>query len=287
MPSPLVSVVMSCYNSEKYLADAIDSIVEQTYTNIEFIIVDDGSTDNTLNIIQSYNDKRIKLIARENKGLVYSLNEAIELCAGSYIARMDADDICRPDRLAKQVDYMERNTQISACGGAIHHFNEKGSIKTQSRPTEHSDLVFCSLHRSPIAHPAAIIRKSVLDQYNLRYNNNYKYGQDIKLWFDIIKVGKLSNLTDVVIDYRISEDQVTSSRRAEQKKLASEARAEGYRYIVTNFKPYSRLHWYFLLKYETKYVKEKNINFLIKRIVVAPLSPKEKIELLFYTLLRK
>jgi len=285
MSLPVVSVVMSCYNSEKYVGDAIDSIVQQSYSNLEFLIVDDGSSDETLNIIQSYDDKRIKVITRENRGLIYSRNQAIESSTGSYIAIMDADDISRSDRLAKQVEFMEKNLHISACGGAISQFNETGSIKTVQKPTEHSDLVYYSLHRTPISHPAAMIRKSILDEHNLSYNRHYPCSMDCKLWFDILQVGQLANLTDTLTDYRISQNQISTSRRTEQKKLAEQARAEGYLFIKNNLKPESKLQWYYLLKYIAKFDKDDKAFAKISKIFASPILFKQKIELSFYSLI--
>jgi len=113
-----VSIVMSVYNAQKYLDEAIESILNQTYSNFEFIIINDGSTDKSLEIIENYakKDSRIIVINRENKGLIYSLNEGIRKANGKYIARMDADDISLPQRLEKQVEFMEKNKNIGICG---------------------------------------------------------------------------------------------------------------------------------------------------------------------------
>ena len=125
----IVSVVMSVYNSEKYLPEAIESILNQTYTNFEFIIINDGSTDNSLRIIKEYanKDKRIIVISRENKGLIFSLNEGIEVSKGKYIIRMDADDISLPNRLKIQLDFMEKNKDIAICGTVAITFDENNN----------------------------------------------------------------------------------------------------------------------------------------------------------------
>lgn len=113
---PQISVIMSVYNGEKYLREAIDSILNQTFTHFEFIIVNDGSTDKSLNIIKSYNGSRIILVQQENKGLAAALNEGIKIAKGKYIAMMDADDISLPTRLEKQIQFMEAHPEYVAIG---------------------------------------------------------------------------------------------------------------------------------------------------------------------------
>ena len=119
MNNPLVSVVLSVYNAEKHIVEAIESILTQSYKNFEFIIIDDGSTDGSLEIIKSYDDERIILISRENKGLIASLNEGIEQAKGKYIARMDADDISLSSRFEEQVTFMEMHEEVGICGTTI------------------------------------------------------------------------------------------------------------------------------------------------------------------------
>ena len=112
MNSKLVSVIIPVFNAELYIQEAVESICRQTYKELEIIIVDDGSTDGTLQILKSFNDQRINLIARENRGLISTLNECVALSTGAYIARMDADDICRPMRIERQVKYLENHKDI-------------------------------------------------------------------------------------------------------------------------------------------------------------------------------
>jgi len=111
-----VSVIMSVYNGEKFLSQAIESILSQTFIDFEFIIINDGSHDGSLDIIRSYHDQRMKLISRENRGLISSLNEAISLANGQYLARMDADDVSLPERLARQVSFLDNHSEIAVCG---------------------------------------------------------------------------------------------------------------------------------------------------------------------------
>ena len=128
--TPVVSVLMPVYNAQLYVEKAIKSILTQTFIDFEFIILDDGSTDNSLNILEQYakQDIRIRIISRENKGLIVSLNELVEQARGQYVARMDADDISRPERFAMQVDFLSKNTDHIVVGSSIEKINEKGQI---------------------------------------------------------------------------------------------------------------------------------------------------------------
>lgn len=264
---PLVSVLMSCFNVEKYIESAITSLLEQSYQNIEFIFINDGSTDNTLDLMKTFKDQRIKLIDHENQGIVSSLNEGLGYCNGKYIARMDADDICKLDRIEKQVSFMEASPEVAACGGAINEFNGQGIIKKTSKPTTHIDLLFFSLSRAPISNPSAMIRRSVLIEHNIEYDPIYKYSEDVKFWFDIAKVAKLANLTDVLLEYRKSEGQVTTMHRSKQKSLANKARTEFYYFIQGNLLSLGELsnvhlkqYFKFMIKNDNKLNKKEKIS---------------------------
>ena len=219
--NPLVSVVMSVYNSEKYLKEAIESILNQTYTNFEFIIVNDGSTDSSLDIIQEYmkKDERIVLISRDNKGLPYSLNEGIEKAKGRYIARMDADDISLPARLEEQVEFMEKNENIGIFGTWAEVFGENKKTKLLKHPVAHDELKVKLLFSVCFAHPTVMIRKYILDKYNLKYNLDYLNAQDYELWSQISEVNMMANIPKILLKYRISENSITSVTDSKKIKL--------------------------------------------------------------------
>ncbi len=221
MNNPLVSVVMSVYNSEKYLKEAIESILNQTYTNFEFIIVNDGSTDSSLDIIQEYmkKDERIVLISRDNKGLPYSLNEGIEKAKGRYIARMDADDISLPARLEEQVEFMEKNENIGIFGTWAEVFGENKKTKLLKHPVAHDELKVKLLFSVCFAHPTVMIRKYILDKYNLKYNLDYLNAQDYELWSQISEVNMMANIPKILLKYRISENSITSVTDSKKIKL--------------------------------------------------------------------
>ena len=209
---PKISVVMPAYNAEKYIGESIESILNQTFTDFEFIIIDDGSTDRTAEIIKSYNDKRIKYVKNEiNSGIVFSLNRGLDLAQGKYIARMDADDIAMKERFDKQLNYMEHNSCIAVVGSNINMFGEDIETKTFLFDTDcriaKANLIF----NSCLAHPTALIRKSILDDNNLKYNPDFNGFEDYELWWRIAKVSEISVLDDILLNYRIHKMQITQT----------------------------------------------------------------------------
>ncbi|EOX4327801.1 TPA: glycosyltransferase family 2 protein [Vibrio cholerae] len=210
---PTISVIMSVYNGEKYLAEAIESILNQTFSDFEFIIVDDGSTDSSLSIIQAYMEKddRIVLISRDNKGLPYSLNEGISVSKANYIARMDADDISLPERLETQLAVMENNPDIGVCGALAYLFRETPSKnKMMCHPEDHDSLIIRLLFSVCFIHPVVMIRKSVLNQLDYVYNENFRNSQDYELWSRIAEKTRFYTIQKPLLFYRDTPDGITS-----------------------------------------------------------------------------
>lgn len=219
MNNLIISVVMSVYNGEKYLSEAIESVLNQTYKDFEFIIINDGSSDNSLEIIKKYQnqDERIGLISRENKGLVASLNEGIEKAKGKYIARMDADDICLATRFEEQIEYMEKN-KLDLCGSWIETFDEKNILNVWKYPETHSDIEFRSFFMCSFAHPSVMIKKIVFDK--LKYEN--ETAEDYRLWCDILANGyKVGNIQKVLLKYRLHNNQLTQTKSKELMNSAN------------------------------------------------------------------
>ena len=216
----LVSVVMSVYNGERYLDDAIASILDQTYSNFEFIIINDGSNDNTLKIIKDYQkqDKRIKLISRQNKGLIASLNEGISIAKGKYIARMDSDDISLPNRLQEQAQFLDKNSHIDMCGSYIQLFDDKKTLQQWQYPLTDEDIKLMLMFISPFAHPSVMIKKSIFDNYQY---TNFTHIEDYKLWADMALGGcKMSNIDKVLLKYRYHDKQISNQHRQSTLKNA-------------------------------------------------------------------
>lgn len=221
-PRVTVSVVMSVYNGDRYLREAVDSILNQTFTDFEFIIIDDGSTDTTWQILTAYakQDSRILPIRNdENIGLTCSLNKGIALAKGKYIARMDADDISLRDRFAKQVAFMDAHPEVGVCGSWIKFISE-GISYIWHYPTDDKTIRCWLLFKTALAHPSIIMRKNLFLKAGLSYDPAYKYAQDHELWVRSSKYCKLANIGEVLLLYRIHNNQVWQRHRTDQIALA-------------------------------------------------------------------
>jgi len=208
---PKISVVMSVYDGEKFLEEAVLSVLNQTYKDFEFIIIDDGSTDSSLKMLRSFEkkDERIKLVSRENKGLTRSLNEGIKLAQGEYIARMDGDDISMPKRFEKQIDFLEKNKDIALCGTWAINIDENGNeIGEYKTPTTNKEIRKMILFHNPFIHPSVMMRKEIINNVGL-YNEKIKYAQDYEYWLRIIKKNKMANLNSFLLWYRIVKKSMT------------------------------------------------------------------------------
>lgn len=203
---PAISVVMSTYNRVDFLPRAIDSILNQTFTDFEFIIINDGSPDETAKVLNLFamKDKRIRVITNEqNKGLIYSLNRGLEEARGKYIARMDDDDIALPTRFEKQYAFMEKNPDFAVVGSWIGHPDggQKWSFHDETNPEKVKMYLY--LNTVPISHPASFLRRSFLNKHNIRYNDTYKAAEDRKFWLDIVDAdGKIGNVAEVLLLFR-------------------------------------------------------------------------------------
>jgi glycosyltransferase involved in cell wall biosynthesis len=208
-----VTVLMPVYNAEEFLKETIDSILNQSYKDFEFLIINDGSKDKSVEIIEGYSDERIRLIHNEeNMGLIKTLNRGIELAKGKYIARMDADDIAELNRLEIQVDYMEKNEDVALVGSNGTMFlSKKPMVKKPSNfPTKYEDIRCKLLFESTFMHPAVMMRRSVLIENNYRYRLEYKATEDYGLWVEIAKEHKVINLPNKLLNYRIVSSSITN-----------------------------------------------------------------------------
>ena len=235
----LVSVIMSNYNTpEEYLRTAIDSILNQTYMNFEFIIVDDCSTDASKEVIKSYRDSRIILIENEkNLGLTKSLNVALRAAKGEFIARMDSDDYSYPERLDKQVDFLKRNPEYILCGTAIELFGS-GSYKYKQKtiikevPAQEEWKIRQLFDNSTnIIHPTAMFRHQIMLNNHIHYNEKYVYAQDYRIWIDCNRTAKCTSLSDVLFKYRIHDGAISSSKKATQDDCAKRIMEEQLAWI--------------------------------------------------------
>ena len=209
---------MSVYNGEKYLSEAIESILNQTFKDFEFLIINDGSTDSSREIILSYDDYRIKLIENDNNiGLTKSLNKGVDIACGKYIARMDADDISMPERLEKQVDFMENHEDIAVCGSCATIINGN-DIEYSSfiNPETSSEIKVALFFFNPIAHPTAMIRKDVLNAIG-NYDPYFEKTQDYNLWYRIyLEDYDFYNFQEKLLIYRNHKTNITNTNLDKQ-----------------------------------------------------------------------
>lgn len=221
---PTISVVMPVYNAATYLQQAIDSILNQSFTDFELLVIDDGSTDQSVEIISAITDKRIVFLRNErNRGLIYTLNRGLEYARGIYVARMDADDISHQARFALQVEYMDQHPEIGVCGTWMETFGGQVSqiVKNPIDPAMARCLL---LFRTVVVHPSVMIRRSILADYGLRYSPEYQHAEDYEFWNRFSRVTSITNLPQVLLRYRMSDEQI--SRKHWQAQMQSHQRAQ-------------------------------------------------------------
>ncbi len=207
MKDILISVILPVHNGAPYLDEAIVSILKQTHDNFELIVINDGSTDESLEILEKYaiQDGRMIIINRQNKGLVYSLNEGILKAKGKYIARMDADDVSDSFRLESQIEHIEKHN-LDICGGHYLLIDGEGKINGLNVvPTSHQMCTLSLLFKVPFSHPSVMLRKQFLDKNSLEYGQSvYKVAEDLDLWLRMHKCGaRFGNVDSVVLKYRM------------------------------------------------------------------------------------
>ncbi len=202
---PLVTVLMPVYNGEKYLKDAIQSILQQTYTNFELLIINDGSTDTSVAIIKSFTDPRIRLLENPtNLGFAATLNRGIKESQGIYIARIDADDIAMPLRLQKQVAYLDNHADVGLIGSAASVIDETDKLNgvTWRSNASSEEIPVILLFHNYFTHSSVMVRKNALPEDG--YRNEFRPAEDYDLWIRIAQKWKLKNLPEVLVHYRIN-----------------------------------------------------------------------------------
>lgn len=205
---PKVSVIMPAYNAEKYIAQAIDSILNQTFRDFEFIILNDCSRDSTEELILSYDDPRIVYLKNEeNMGVARTLNKGLGYAKGAYIARMDADDIAMPERLEQQVAFLESNPQLIACGSNAILFGEVRSEGKTDMPLNDQRIRLRMALSNPFVHPTMLLRKDALQ--GVIYDGSFEGREDYRMWMVLSRKGRMENLPQPLLRYRIHGGQAT------------------------------------------------------------------------------
>ncbi len=221
MTSPAISVAMSVYNGERFLAEAIESVLAQSFTDFEFLILDDGSQDGSGAIIRDYaaRDHRIRPIFRENRGLIASLNQLLEEARAPIIARMDADDICHPERLERQIAFLDSNPDFGVIGTRCENIDENGEAYRCNNPdppdTFEGFLAAIDSGDLLMSHPAAMFRRDLVRSIG-GYNAAFRHCEDLDLWLRLASITKLASLPERLFLYRYSPNQISSHHATEQ-----------------------------------------------------------------------
>lgn len=216
---PEISVIMPVYNVEKYINCAIESVLEQTFENFEFIIIDDCSTDHTYDIIAQYHDKRIVKIRNDsNLGVAASLNKAISIAKSNYLVRMDGDDVSKKDRFEKQLHFMNANPNIGISGSHMELIRSDGSIiKEQYKKIGHENIIAgLFFGYTSLAHPSLIMKKDLLDTYHLRYDTAFAYAEDYDFYCRSSQYIILDNYPEPLIQYRLHPESVSHKFKEQQ-----------------------------------------------------------------------
>lgn len=243
--NPLVTVLICAYNSEKYIEDCLNAIIKQTYYHLDILVINDGSTDNTLTILDkiSRRDERIRIENNEtNLGFITSLNKGLALAKGKYIAKTDSDDITEPQWIEKIINEMEKRPDILAMGCDMKILSEEnnGSIlaltashgEIWEKPREHQEIIKAMLFYSPINNPTAIMRTDIYQKYGLSFNSNYLHAEDYKFWLEVSRLGKLANYPEALVNYRLHQNQVSSLHHIKQQETAQKIRKEAISYYL-------------------------------------------------------
>ena len=266
MPSsPCISVIMSVYNAEKYVGDCIHSILGQTFTDFEFIIINDASTDSSPAIIRSFKDKRIRLL--NNRERFYpTRNKGLRVAKGKYICIMDADDISLPHRFERQVLFMEQNPEFGLAGSG---YRVIGRDQDLFRESEYEKIKVLLMRNNCYLHPSVIIRHDFLRKSNLRYIRKYYYSSDYDFIARAARFFPITNIPEVLMHYRVHDGQVTIQHRAKQAEYANEISLEQLRYIgIDPGENEAKLHTALLNGHHLEYSEKDKLYEWLDKIII-------------------
>ena len=278
-----VTLLIPNYNNAPYLFECLNSIKHQTFKHFEILIIDDCSTDHSVDIINSFDDNRIKLIKKDkNSGIIDTLNIGLDLINTEYIIRMDGDDRMHPDRISKLINFMDKNTDFGVCGSAVQHFGISNQCVIYEQNPE--KIKAHIIHAHNIAHASVIYRTSVLKTNHIRYTSGYDYIEDYKIFSDLLKVTKLTSLPDVLYYYRREEynnyknievkktgylkiySEILSALDFKNLELASKVHYELFHTTHLTFDYSVYIKHVDLIKHNNVRLKIYNSDFLIERL---------------------
>lgn len=276
-PRP-VSVIMPVFNAAPYLSEAVESILNQTFRNFEFIIINDGSTDGSSDILEHYShiDRRITVYHQGNKGLIHALNRAYRLAQGPLLARMDADDISFPTRLERQVAFLQNHPEVGVLGSWYESFSQDKEKSTLvPLPTQPLSTAWSLLFGTPVHHPTVILRKELLKKSGY-YRETAPFIEDRDLWLRMSKITKLMNLPEVLLRYRIHNDSICVKFSEMQSQMLRESVRENMpAYIEKDLKERSFEPFYDLF-IDNHICNKKGINTAVDMLIKMYISFKNK-----------
>ena len=258
-----ISVIMPIRNSNnEYLKESVESILNQTYSDFELLIIDDSDNNDNKNFLKSYNDTRIIVIEGNRKGLASALNKGISHAEGEYIARMDADDISMPERFSKQVEYLDNHPEISVLGTNFQSFPQIKEFIYPQSPDYFDIIQGCC-----IGHPTVMMRLSDIKKYNLYYNEDFKFSEDYELWSRAVRYTNIANLQEILLKYRIVKGAFRANldtvekydRKIESDMISFLTKNKKYQKIIYRLlkkKHYTFLQRLFSINNERKYEKK-------------------------------
>lgn len=213
---PRVTILMPVYNGEKHLGPAIESILRQTYGDFVCLIIDDGSSDSSSSIALSFDDPRIRVERNpRNLGLVKTLNRGLDMVGTEFVARMDSDDIALPDRIERQIAYLDNNPGVGLCGTAYEIFCE-AVHQIITPPCEHESIIYGLLDDNAFLHSSVVARMDILNRHGLRYSESYKHAEDYDLWVRLARHTHVGILPQVLVRYRSHPENVSNTNKSEQ-----------------------------------------------------------------------
>jgi hypothetical protein len=215
---PRVSVLMSVFNAETYLCQAVDSILQQTMGEFEFIIINDASTDHSPDILKQYRDSRLNIINNDkNLGLSSSLNIGLQDVRGEYVARMDADDVAHPERLALQLRFLDAHADYVLVGSSYQLIDDSGTVlEVHRKPMDHTELLWLTHTRTPLEHASVTYRLRPRGQPPLLYKEQYRTAQDLDFWIRLLKFGKGAVLPQLLLSYRTHGENISNTLSSQQ-----------------------------------------------------------------------
>lgn len=234
MIDPTASVVLAVHNGRPYLEEAVKSILNQTLSDFEFVIVNDGSTDGTREVLDRFadRDERIRCVHQENKGLIASLNRGLNMARGKYIARMDADDIAHPERLQAQVRFLDANPDIGVLGTQVELINDSGKADGEwNFPTDPDQVAWRLLFGTCLCHPSVMMRASLVQDLG-GYTAWATHGEDYELWTRVLLESRLANLSETLLKYRRHEETVSEQNRETQFETTGRAAANLHGHLL-------------------------------------------------------